>query len=99
MMYLRYIVKRTQIYLREDHDRLLGERARAAGRTKSELIREALDDYLGDAEANRLARFRKALDDAAGIAPYLPPGAEYVEELRKAGLARQRWLDERWGRD
>jgi hypothetical protein len=40
-MHAPYIVRRTQIYLDEEQDRRLAERARATGRTKSDLIREA----------------------------------------------------------
>lgn len=43
---LIYIMKRTQIYLDEDQDRRLAKRSRTTGRTKSELIREALQRFL-----------------------------------------------------
>ncbi len=92
-------MKRTQIYLDEKQDKLLAERAASDGRTKSDLIREALDRYLsGAAETTeaRLAKFRVAVDAVAGIAPYLAPGEEYVRELRKADLARQEMLEKRW---
>jgi predicted DNA-binding protein len=39
-------MKRTQIYLDEDQDRRLAKRSRATGKTKSELIREALRRFL-----------------------------------------------------
>ena len=67
-------VKRTQIYLEERHARELARRAAAGHTTKAHLIREALDAYLGegDDEAERLQRFRDAVEGAAGIAPYLP---------------------------
>ena len=42
-----YIVHRTQIYLEEEQSRRLAERARSTGRTRSTLIREAIDAYLG----------------------------------------------------
>lgn len=97
-MYDLYTVKRTQIYLDEEQSEVLERRAKASGRTKSELIREAIDDYLagpGD-EGPALRRLKKAVKEAAGIAPYLPPGKEYVEELR--GRGRERWeeLERRW---
>ena len=47
-MYNTYIMKRTQIYLDDEHDRRLSERADAAGTTKSALIREAIDAYLAE---------------------------------------------------
>lgn len=93
-----YIVKRTQIYLDEEQDRRLAKRSKSRGTTKSQLIREAIDGYLdGELEGRpqRLARFRAALDGAAGSIPRLPAGSEYVEDLRKADRARERALEQR----
>jgi predicted DNA-binding protein len=97
-MYALYIVKRTQIYIDDAQDRRLAERAATTGATKSKLIREAIDAYLdgGEGEEARLARFRAAARAAAGSAPYLPPGREYVEALREADAERQRELERRW---
>ena len=91
-------VKRTQVYLEERHARELARRAAARNITKSELIREALDAYLGagDPEAGRMKRFRDAVDAVFGIAPYLPDGATYVRKLRDADVRRQEELEERW---
>jgi predicted transcriptional regulator len=96
-MYDLYIVHRTQIYLADDQDRALTARARALGRTKSALIREAIDGYLAPQPVPDagLARLRAAIDGAAGAAPYLAPGAEYVDALRAADRERARALDER----
>lgn len=90
-MYTTYIMKRTQIYLDEGQDRALAKRARAAGRTKSELIREAIGEYLDerDGREDPLTRFRASLGLAFGIAPYLPPGAEYVDQTRAADERRE----------
>ena len=76
-MYASYIVRRTQIYIDEEQDRRLAERALATGRTKSDLIREAVDRLLDEplSEEEELARFRAAADAAFGIAPYLEDGA------------------------
>lgn len=93
-MYDLYIVRRTQIYLDDQQDRALSERASVLGRTKSALIRDALDAYLapaGDAQA-KLARLRAAVAAASGVAPYLPGGSDYVSELRQADLEREREL-------
>ena len=99
-MYIAYIMKRTQIYLDEDQDRRLSRRAKASGSTKSTLIREAIDRYL-DAptpEAQRLARFREALDAiAARPIRSLPDGKTYVETIRSADERRQGELDARRG--
>lgn len=96
-MYDVYIVRRTQIYLEEDQARALSDRASAAGRTKSELIRDALDAYLApsDGMATDLTRFRAAVAAAAGIAPYLDAGRDYVAALRTADRERERELTER----
>ena len=99
-MYHSYIMRRTQIYLEERQADELSRHAAARGMTASKMIREAIDQYLAgpDDEAERLARYRTALADAFGIAPYLDDGAGYVDSLRAADRARQRELDERPGR-
>lgn len=92
-------MKRTQIYIDEQQDELLARRAATQGRTKSEIMREALDLYLsGKSESHdtRMKRFRAAVDAAAGSIPRLPSGVEYVRELRAADLARERELEKRW---
>jgi hypothetical protein len=79
--------------------RELARRAAARHTTKAHLIREALDAYLGqgDDEAERLRRFRDAVDGAAGVAPYLPESAAFVRASRKGDLERQESLRERAG--
>jgi predicted transcriptional regulator len=96
-MYALYIMQRTQIYLDEAQSRALARRADAAGRTRSALIREAIDDYLArpDDDDAGLRRLREAVAEASGVAPYLEPGAEYVEAQRGGGQ-RQRELERRW---
>ena len=97
MMYDSYIVKRTQIYLDERQAEELSRHAAARGTTASKVIREAIDQYLADPDdaADRLARYRAALDSAFGVAPYLGDGKNYVEALRAAARTRERELDER----
>ena len=92
-------MKRTQIYLDDEQDRRLAERAAAARRTKSELIREALDTYLDrpTRDERRLAEFRAAADAAFGTAPYLPE--DYVERLRDVDRTRAEELDRYWHGD
>jgi predicted transcriptional regulator len=91
-MYDPYIVHRTQIYLDDEQERALAERARRLGATKSALIREAIDGYLTPASAERrgLAQLRAAVAEASGCAAYLPAGEQYVEQLRSADRARAR---------
>jgi hypothetical protein len=76
----------------------LGDKAKRRRCTKSALIREALDRYMNSPEESkeRLERFRAAVEEAAGIAPYLPDGATYVAKLRALDLKRQRMLEKRW---
>ncbi len=91
-------MKRTQIYLEEQQAARLDERAAAARTTRSEVIRRAIEAHLSDEtddEAKRLGRFKQAVHETAGIAPYLPPGAEYVAELRKGDERRLEELDRR----
>lgn len=100
MVYVTYIMRRTQIYLDEAQDQALAKRARAEGSTKSAIIREAIDAHLrADTPEARLARFHAALDAAFGIAPYLPDGAEYVERMRANDRRRQEELDRQWRGD
>jgi predicted DNA-binding protein len=96
-MYDTYIVKRTQIYLDERQADELNRRARVRGTTASKMIREAIDEYLAGPSTpdDRLERYRAALDASFGIAPYLPRGAEYVEELRRGDRERDRELTNR----
>lgn len=97
MMYNLYIMKRTQIYLDERQSVELGRRAAVRRTTASKMIREAIDQYLAEPDdaSQRLGRYRAALDDSFGIAPHLPDGATYVDELRGADRARERELEHR----
>jgi predicted DNA-binding protein len=91
-------VKRTQIYLEEEQDRFLGQRAAETGRTRSDLIREAIDRYAHQPQdsSTQLALFRAAVEATTGIAPYLPAGVEYVRRLREADRTRDEGLERRW---
>jgi predicted DNA-binding protein len=89
-MYDSYIMKRTQIYLDRDQDKRLANRARAAGTTKSTLIREAVEEYLAKPDEDaRLAKLRIVLDELGLIPLGLADGAAYVETLRGADAGRQ----------
>jgi predicted DNA-binding protein len=91
-------VKRTQTYLDEELDQRLAARAAETGRTKSDLIREAIDRYMRDPDdqAARLARFRAASNANAGKLPRLPSGVEYAAEIRRTDLQRLEALEQRW---
>jgi hypothetical protein len=75
----------------------LTKRAKEVGRTKSELIRDAIDEYfnVGENRKSRLKTFRSALDATFGVSPHLPSGAEYVEVLRQSDAVRLQELPER----
>jgi len=95
MMYVAYIMKRTQIYLDVEQDRQLARRATTTGTTKSTLIREAIESYLStpDDEAARLADFRAALDAIERSPADLPDGRTYVDELRRADREREEEIE------
>jgi hypothetical protein len=81
-----YIVTRTQIYLSDEQAAALERAARAAGKTKSQLIREAIDrTYFGGADS---AKVLSALQLSAGAWRRREAGAAYVERMRSGRLAR-----------
>jgi predicted transcriptional regulator len=66
---LIYIMRRTQIYLDDGQEKRLDARAKAEGKTKSALIREAIDQYLS--RRSRRAEIEAALKRTAGTLPDL----------------------------
>lgn len=71
-------MKRTQIYLKDEQDQLLERRAKAAGLTKSAVIRQAIDAFL--ARKQEKAELQTALDETAGSLPGLKvPGRDEWE--------------------
>ncbi len=58
-------MERTNIYLTEEQQNRLGDRAKDEGVTKSEVIRRLLDEGLGI--SRRKARVDEALDASRGI--------------------------------
>lgn len=62
-------MKRTQIYLEDSQDARLEQRARAAGTTKSHLIRQAIDAFIG--QPRKRLELQRALDETAGALPGL----------------------------
>jgi metal-responsive CopG/Arc/MetJ family transcriptional regulator len=84
-------VRRTQIYLDDDQTSRLDKRAAAEGVTRSKVIRRAVDEYLTQDERDAAAwqaKWRRAIQETAGIAPYLEEGPEYVENLRREDADR-----------
>lgn len=79
---------RTQIYLTDDEEKALSDRSKKTGRSKSALVREAIDTtYLrgvSDPEA-----FLKVLKRTSGTwKDRRETGAEYVEKKRPGKLSR-----------
>ena len=84
-MYM-YIMRRTQIYLTEELDAVLERVARATGVTKSQLIRDAIEEkFLRTAGPSELLR---ALGSSAGSWRRRETGEAYVDRLRTGRLAR-----------
>lgn len=87
MMY-PYIMQRTQIYLTARESAALDAAARRTGRTRSHLIREAIEAvYLGGAAVRERV---DALDASAGVwADRDEDGEAYVEAVRPGRLAER----------
>jgi predicted DNA-binding protein len=83
-----YIMERTQIYLTRRESAILAQLAKATGRTRSQLIREAISaQYLGSADS---AELRDALAATAGLwADRAETGAAYVRRIRRGKLAKR----------
>ena len=81
-----YIVERTQIYLTKRETAALDRAARETGRTRSDLIREAIEQtYLSASDADAL---RDALDATNGLwSDRDESGEAYVERIRSGHLA------------
>jgi Ribbon-helix-helix protein, copG family len=91
-----YIVDRTQIYLTPEESAALERASIATGKTKSQLIREAIDEKFGHRPS--LDEFLAGIDAAFG-AWKEEPGEDrsaYLRDLRRADLATQRRLDRLW---
>ena len=78
-------MRRTQIYLTEEHGRVLAGRSRATGHTISQLIRDAIDAaYSRGRQTSRADRVRLARRTAGAWKGFPETGAEYVERIRGA---------------
>jgi hypothetical protein len=84
-MYI-YIMERTQIYLSETESAAIDRESERTGRSKSQLIRDAIDAaYLGRSGEDRV----KVLRETAGAwKDRSETGAAYVKRARKGRLAR-----------
>ena len=97
-MYDSYIMRRTQIYLDPEQAAALAERASRVGTTSSHLIREAVTEYLAEADRDdrvALSRQRAAVDAAFDILPGLPDADTYLSAVRQGEAARDQMLADR----
>lgn len=77
-------MKKVQIYLTDEQQKALAELATRTGRSKSELIRRAIDTYYLARRPSDLTAFRSAIEDSAGAwEDRTETGEEYVERLRR----------------
>ena len=94
-----YIVDRTQIYLTQHESAALERESIRTGKTRSQLIREAIDELYGiETQSDRL---RAALEIAFGAwkEGEGEDRSAYLEDLRRADLTRQQYLDRLWRTD
>jgi metal-responsive CopG/Arc/MetJ family transcriptional regulator len=90
MLYIA--MERTQIYLSEGQTRELDRRARQRGMTRSHLIREAVEQYLGQTWDPE--RFNAALDAVAGMWADRDDLGELYADLKRRDRDR---LSRLWG--
>jgi predicted transcriptional regulator len=87
-----YTMQRTQIYLSEDELARLDREAERTGRTRSRLIRDAINRaYSHQVDMDE---FERVLRESAGVLKGAPfTGQEYVEAIRTGGFGA---LEELW---
>ncbi len=94
-----YIVDRTQIYLTPNESAALERESIRTGKTRSQLIREAIDEIYGI--RTQSDRLHAALEIAFGA--WTEAAGEdrsaYLDDLRRADLARQEYLERLWRTD
>ena len=77
-------MKRTQIYLSSEQTGDLDRVARASGKTRSQVIREAIDNHLSNAVSAE--QLEQALRESFGAWTCREEdGAQFVERLRRGG--------------
>ena len=89
-----YIVDRTQIYLTSDESTALERASIATGKTKSQLIREAIDEKFLAPARTREERLR-ILHETAGAWKEAPgeDRSAYLRASRRADVRRQTRLE------
>lgn len=76
-------MRRTQIYLTDEQDRLVAARAQDAGMAKAEVIRGLLDAGLGLSDG--VEERRRAITETFGILPDAPDWSDWLSEVRGTG--------------
>ena len=76
-------MRRTQIYLTDEQDRLVAARAQDAGVAKAEIIRTLLDAGLGLSDG--VEERRRAISETFGILPDAPDWPGWLSEVRGTG--------------
>lgn len=76
-------MRRTQIYLTDEQDRLVAARAEDAGVAKAEVIRSLLDAGLGLSDGAQ--EQRRAISETFGILPDAPDWPDWLSEVRGTG--------------
>jgi predicted transcriptional regulator len=88
-----YIMERTQIYLTSEQSAALDRAAKASGRSRSELIRDAIDRLYLD-QQSREERIRAFLESAGAWDNREFTGEEYVESLRTGARLKRLYPDD-----
>jgi hypothetical protein len=73
-------MKRTQIYITEEQDRMVEARARATGVSKAEVIRTLLDVGLGTTDGDDARR--QALEESFGAMADAPDWSTWLASVR-----------------
>jgi hypothetical protein len=91
-----YIVDRTQIYLTPQESAALERASIETGKTRSQLIREAIDAIYTVRPS--LEEFTATINAVAGGWKEGPgeDRSAYLKDLRRADLAKQRYLERLW---
>ncbi|MGI9118693.1 MAG: hypothetical protein ACR2G7_00930 [Acidimicrobiales bacterium] len=76
-------MRRTQIYITDQQEQLISNRAADAGVAKAEWIRRALDDALG--LNSRAEDRRRAILATAGILPDADDWPQWLSQVRGSG--------------